>query len=474
MAENYFGLSDVGKLRDNNEDAFIAEKLPTGWILACVIDGVGGYDGGEVAAAIARDTLLQKMQAANGDVLQILREALLQANQNIYREKQEGKGNSQMACVLTVVLADVESNQFFYAHVGDTRLYLLRDHSLVKVTKDQSFVGFLEDSGRLSEEEAMTHPKRNEINKALGFDAQMDLKDDYIETGQSPFLPGDLLLLCSDGLTDLVNNKAMSDVLLSSATLAQKGKALIDAANGAGGKDNITVVLVKNDKKPQKQKATKPVLVKKNAAVKDEKPTTILAETREEAKPVTKAKKNNLPLWLFGLLLLLLALACFWFWTKNKDLQASLPKPVLQPVRNAEEKRFGDSLGLASQTFVYADSLHKNIIVSDTVFARQDSLHINGNGLVLQSDSAYRGPAFVVSSNNKYLLLENITFKGFHTAIVAKGKGVQLKNVRFENCDATINRQFQLPLSQPLTGILRDTVILKKDTAAFKKDSLPK
>jgi serine/threonine protein phosphatase PrpC len=473
MAENIFGVTDTGKLRDNNEDAFIAEKLPTGWLLACVIDGVGGYEGGEVAAAIAKETIQQKVQAAKGDVLQILREALLQANQNIYRQKQEGKGNSQMACVLTLVLADVEGNQFFYAHVGDTRLYLLRDNSLVKVTKDHSFVGFLEDSGRLSEGEAMAHPKRNEINKALGFDGQIDLKDDYIETGSSPFLPGDVLMLCSDGLTDLVNNKTMSGVLLSTSSLEQKGKALIDAANSAGGKDNITVVLVKNDKKPQKQKATKPVLVKKKAD-KAEPPTSVPAETKPPSKQVTKAKKNNPGLWVLGLFSLLLALACFWLWTKNKDLQASLPKPVSPPVRNADEKRFGDSLGLATHTFYFTDSVHHEITLSDTLFVRQDSLHINGNGLVLQSDSSYRGPAFLVSPNSKYLLLENITFKGFQTAIVAKGKGLQLKNVRFENCAATVERQLQLPLGQSLTGVLRDTVMLKKDSVSAKKDSLPK
>jgi serine/threonine protein phosphatase PrpC len=109
-----------------------------------------------------------------------------------------------------MALVDIANNKFYYTHVGDTRLYLFRD-SLVKVSRDHSFVGFLEDNGKLSEEAAMRHPKRNEINKALGFDAQIASKD-YIETGESPFLPGDMLLLCSDGLTDMVNNSAITSI----------------------------------------------------------------------------------------------------------------------------------------------------------------------------------------------------------------------------------------------------------------------
>jgi serine/threonine protein phosphatase PrpC len=463
MAENYFGSSDTGRLRDNNEDAFIAEKLSTGCILACVIDGVGGYEGGEVAADIARTTILQKLQAAPADVLQTLRDAFLDANRNIYNEKAAGKGNSQMACVLTAALVDTEKNQAFYAHVGDTRMYLLRDGSLVKVTKDQSFVGFLEDSGRLSEDDAMNHPKRNEINKALGFDAQIDLQNDYIETGSSPFLPGDMLLLCSDGLTDLVKAKDMKRILDSQTSLPQKAKALIDAANNAGGKDNITVVLVVNDKKPQKQKATKPVLVKKSK-MPQEAATITPIETPKQPEPVPEKKRNNAALWIFVFLTLLLAGACYWLWARNKDLQVAQPKPVSPTVRNAYEKRLGDSLGLALHTFVFADSLHKKIAVSDTLFIRQDSLHINGNGLLLQCDSAFRGPAFVVSPNSKYLLLENITFKDFQTAVLAKCKGLVLKNVRFENCATSVERQLSLPSGQPVSGLLRDTFILKKDS----------
>ena len=139
--------------------------------------------------------------------------AIIAANDKINEEKKEAGINERMACVLTCVVADIKNNKCWYAHVGDTRVYLLRDHSLVKISKDHSDVGFLEESGRLSEEEAMRHPRRNEINKALGFEEDISTPEDFIETGESPFLPGDLLLLCSDGLTDMISSGSIMQVL---------------------------------------------------------------------------------------------------------------------------------------------------------------------------------------------------------------------------------------------------------------------
>jgi len=265
MAENYFGITDTGRQRDNNEDNFIAEPISSALIAACVIDGVGGYEGGEVAAAIARDSILKALSRGTGEMFVAMKNAFGSANEKIYQEKLDGDKNKDMACVLTLALVDVPNNKFYYAHVGDTRLYLLRDNTFIKLTKDQSFVGFLEDTGRLTEEAAMTHPKRNEINKALGFDPNIPFNSDYIETGESPFLPGDAILLCSDGLTDMINSSEITSILLKNTGLQQKGQELIEAANNAGGKDNITVVLVQNNKKAVKQKATKPVVVKKKA-----------------------------------------------------------------------------------------------------------------------------------------------------------------------------------------------------------------
>lgn len=249
MDENVVGLTDTGRVRENNEDTFIAERVQNdAFIVACVIDGVGGYAYGEVAAAVARQAILDYFSRLSGEIAPGLRASLIAANDRIFAEKQRDSDYARMACVLTLAIVDPENNQFLYAHVGDTRLYLLRDGSLIKVAKDHSFVGFLEDTGRLSEAAAMRHPKRNEIDKALGFLPQIDTPSDYIETGQSPFLPGDMLLLCSDGLTDLVAKTEITAILTGAGSLAEKGARLVAAANEKGGNDNITVVLVNHDR----------------------------------------------------------------------------------------------------------------------------------------------------------------------------------------------------------------------------------
>ncbi len=172
MAEYFYGITDKGKRREKNEDTFFAREIPgTQLLIAGVIDGVGGYQGGDIAAEIARSVILEKSgNHFRRNVIESLRQAIIAANVKINEAKKEEAGNDQMACVLTCVVVDKKNNICWFAHVGDTRIYLLRDHSLVKLSNDHSVVGFLEESGRLSEDEAMRHPRRNEINKALGFE----------------------------------------------------------------------------------------------------------------------------------------------------------------------------------------------------------------------------------------------------------------------------------------------------------------
>lgn len=306
MDNNIFGQTDVGKVRDNNEDAFIAEELlHSGFILGCVIDGVGGYEGGEVAAEIAKNCIKKNLfNVTSEDLIPRMVGTLKLANEEIFNRKRLDPALEQMACVLTLVLADVENNKLYYAHVGDTRLYLLRDHALVKITTDHSFVGFLEDSGRLSESAAMSHPKRNEINQALGFDSTAAMKEDFIETGESPFLPGDMLLLCSDGLTDRIDKDQITSILTQHPGLPFAAGLLIDAANDAGGHDNITVVLVKNNNKPASHEASKPSPKKENIAHTD-----IPVPPLQSAAAVTPPKRNKGWIYfLIGLVVVLLGI----------------------------------------------------------------------------------------------------------------------------------------------------------------------
>jgi serine/threonine protein phosphatase PrpC len=464
MADNFFGLTDTGRLRDNNEDAFIAQKLPgSSLIVACVIDGVGGYEGGEIAAQLAKDTILEKLKSRKQDLSGILKDALVAANEKIYHERLNNSERQSMACVLTLVLADVAKNEFHYAHIGDTRLYLMRDRSLVKVTRDHSFVGFLEDSKRLSEEEAMRHPKRNEINKALGFDPNMSMQADYMDIGHSAFLPGDLLLLCSDGLTDLVNSNVISRILTSDASLENRCKELINAANQAGGKDNITVVLVQNDKQPIQHKATKPMPIKKKEPVNQQQ------QTEERTNTVTaaavKPKSNTLPLILLSLFCLVLLAGIIWLW--NRQSKPTDSNIVVENTRNPDEQKLWQLLLSTPDTAaVLIDSSFTNpVTLTDTLTINKDSLYLKGNGFVIRADSSYKGPAFVVNPNCKYLLLEDITLSGFSTGIIAPAGALHLKNVRFENCTVPVMAALSFNNGPSVTGSLSDSIVFKRDTS---------
>ncbi len=463
MAENYFGITDTGKLRSNNEDAFIAQPvLNNRFIAAGVIDGVGGYEGGEVAARLTHDAILSHINRnKSNDIALAMKEALIAANEAIYKEKQTSKENEQMACVLTLALADLTNNKFYYAHVGDTRLYLLRDNSLVKVTRDHSFVGFLEDSGRLSEEAAMSHPKRNEINKALGFDPQIRTPD-YIETGESPFLPGDMILLCSDGLTDMIDNRTMTSVLVADKDLASKGEALIEAANNAGGKDNITVVLVQNNKPSQQHTATKPaVTIKLNNDIND-KERLVEIRTPASVKGATKntKKSSSVPLFIFLSLLVLAALIWLLYQNyNNKNEKKDADNIVSERKRNEQEQLFIDSISgtKTNEVFVLHQAGSPPVIITDSISVNKDSLHIIGNGVILKSDPAYKGPALILSPACKYILLDSLTLENFDIGVLVKKSSLHLKNVQFRNCRIPVRQEFMFNDTSAVNGRFADT-----------------
>jgi serine/threonine protein phosphatase PrpC len=472
MAENFFGLTDTGKMRDNNEDSFIAETiLHDRYIAACVIDGVGGYEGGEIAAKLTQEAIVDQLQNPSEDIIQTLKEAFATANEKISKEKHSSGENGQMACVLTLALADIAGNKFYYAHVGDTRLYLFRDNSLVKVTRDHSFVGFLEDSGRLSEEAAMRHPKRNEINKALGFDDQQFLQPDYIETGESPFLPGDILLLCSDGLSDMIGNTTITTILTADKNLKEKARALVKAANDAGGKDNITVVLVQNDKLRSQHLATKPVAAKKNEATREE-----IAEVKESVTEIVPAKKRrrNGGVIALSILSLILLGALSWFiyndyFKKENSDHVSADKAV--QVRNQDEQRLTDSINKTTAKEIFLNHIFQaqSILVSDSILFEKDSLYLHGGGLTLISDSAYRGPALVLTANCKYILIDSLTLENFNIGAIVKNKALHLKDVRFKNCSIAIQHEIDLPGDRKINGSITDSLFFKPDSIKINR-----
>jgi len=468
MASTFFGITDTGRKRDNNEDTFIAEKvLNDQYIMACVIDGVGGYEGGEVAADIARTSILEYFSVPSGDVITMMKEAFVSANQKIYAAKQKDTRLKSMACVATLALVSPANNLFYYAHVGDTRLYLLRDETLVKITKDHSCVGFLEDSGKLDEKAAMSHIKRNEIDKALGFDGKLSLTSNYIETGESPFLPGDIILLCSDGLTDLVTNAAMTSVLASEGSLEAKGKTLIDAANDAGGKDNITVVLVYNDSAPVKVKATKPKVVKKKDAPKSDEP----IETIQPTAQLVRAKNNNGLVLVLALVCAALLAGFFWLlMRKDPKMSSNEDNPEVQLEQTPVGNKLQDTINrLTSDTLILsAASFGNDVQLSDIIFIEADTLHIKALTPVrFFADSTYSGPAFALSSTCRHISFENIVIENFETGIRAETNALTLKNVQFINCGMPVQYGFQFRDGEYVTGSIKNSTL-------FKTDSLPK
>jgi serine/threonine protein phosphatase PrpC len=243
---SFSGSTDMGKLRTNNEDAFVVQHIwDENHILGVAIDGVGGYEGGEVAAEIAKNTIVEHLEKyPNGERAVLLQQAVTEANNKIVEERQRQPKLSQMSCVLSACLVEVDKRQINMAHIGDSRFYQFQNGVLAKLSHDHSYVGYREDIGDLSEEAAMNHPKRNEINRLLGDRHHNPDDRDFLEIKTFPLLPNSILLLCSDGLTDLVTKAEISNILNQNILLEKKVQALIDLANEKGGKDNITVVLI--------------------------------------------------------------------------------------------------------------------------------------------------------------------------------------------------------------------------------------
>ncbi|WP_375447026.1 protein phosphatase 2C domain-containing protein [uncultured Fibrella sp.] len=231
--------------RTDNQDTYICTRLWAPHLtLLAVIDGVGGYRGGDRAATIARDTLLDLTRELNGTTpTRLLQEAVTTANNRIYAEGRQDEKLSSMCCVLTAAIIDTDNNLLYFTHVGDTRMYRHQNGQLQKITHDHSVVGMREETGKLTEEEAMHHPRRNEVTQVVGLEPHSISDPDFLESGETAYDPGDDLLLCSDGLTDMITSATIRDILARPVSLGKRVQALISAANTAGGLDNITVVL---------------------------------------------------------------------------------------------------------------------------------------------------------------------------------------------------------------------------------------
>jgi PPM family protein phosphatase len=236
--------SHAGLRRQNNEDR-VHYDLERG--LFIVVDGVGGQAAGEKAADIAMAAVRAGVERGTGSAQDRLETAIIDGNNEIVRQAQLSPELAGMGCVLTAAV--VSDGTATIAHVGDTRLYKFRHGSAVKITHDHSPVGEQEERGELSEAEAMRHPMRNQIFRALGAAEQSPSEPGFVESQQVAFEDDSALLLCSDGLTDLVPLGEIAYLVdLHAGDPRTVVERLIDAANSAGGKDNVSVIFVAGER----------------------------------------------------------------------------------------------------------------------------------------------------------------------------------------------------------------------------------
>ncbi|MFB3825262.1 MAG: protein phosphatase 2C domain-containing protein [Bryobacteraceae bacterium] len=236
--------SDPGRVRTNNEDRV---WIDTERGIFLVVDGVGGQAAGEKAAEIAVERIRGRLERQTGSLEERIREAITVANNEILREARAHPEWAGMACVLTVAVVD--DGSAVIGHVGDSRLYKLRRGTIEKITHDHSPVGVREDARELSEAEAMRHPRRNEVYRDVGSEEHAPDDDGFIETVRIPFESDAALLLCSDGLSDMVTSAEIGRTVARHAgDPCAAVRALIGAANREGGKDNVSVVLVAGER----------------------------------------------------------------------------------------------------------------------------------------------------------------------------------------------------------------------------------
>jgi serine/threonine protein phosphatase PrpC len=226
----HFEKSDTGRQRRANEDSFFV-RAP----LFVVADGMGGAQAGEVASRLAAETFAAGLPD-DGTSEQRLEVRVRAANQRIHEVSQEDSALNGMGTTLTAAYLD--GDELALAHVGDSRAYLLRDGELTRLTRDHTLVEELVRRGELTEQEAAEHPQRSIITRALGPEPDID-----VDLHTHRVLAGDVLLLCSDGLTGMIGEDEVRQIVSSAASLRDAGRALVDAATEAGGRDNITVVL---------------------------------------------------------------------------------------------------------------------------------------------------------------------------------------------------------------------------------------
>lgn len=460
------GTTDPGKRRKENQDAFIARQL---WgsdnALIAVIDGVGGYAGGEKAAAIAKESITKYMEHPKGDTLTMLREAVIYANNRIVEERKKDQLISEMCCVLTAVVADAANQQLHYAHVGDTRLYRFRNGLLQKLTKDHSFVGIREDAGEMTEQEAMSHPHRNQILREVGSTLHRLDDEDFMDYGSEALLPGDQLLLCSDGLTDMITARQVTTILGTTQALPHKVNSLVALANEMGGNDNITVVLLKRKAVAKKQvTVTAPVMPPPDTKPDSHDQQDAAPENDQTTADVMPPGRSSLrkKIYVTGITVVVLA-ALGWYFTPPRPIEVAPPVPMVLPIDSV--KTSGAAVRV-NNTAVPGPAEERTDTLKITSskswnYIRHYADSVGGTLVILPANKNNRFAAITINERSAKpgdtILLKNLRLAQFETGFsIQVPVLVKTDNLSFENIKYPFQNLVKADSSHPSLLIMHN------------------
>ncbi len=375
-----WGDTHTGK-RENNEDRILCES-DRGIFL--VVDGMGGEAAGEVAAQHAVNAIATRLHQETGSVERRMKEAITGANNEIYRMAERNPSWRGMACVLTAAV--LKDGMLHIGHVGDSRIYRISQGKIRKLTPDHSPIGQREDAGEISEPEAMRHPRRNEVFRDVGSQLHKPDDADFIEYIQTPFAKDSALILCSDGLSDMLASKEILQAALDHAGDPRECvRLLIEKANIAGGKDNISVIMVEGESFADS--CTKPQ-----------------ASSREITSLLLSFLQSRWAFLCYGLIAGLLASL---FWTHSQPIQ--------------EETQSPQADSPAAELFVEPSSPDYPTISKALEFARPGDRIEIGDGEYPESIKLKEGVELVVRSPGKAILRLSKIIPGANAAIRADG-----------------------------------------------------
>ena len=244
----FYGLTDIGLKREKNEDAISLPAENDGIKLFILADGMGGAKAGEKASQLAVQIIRDyvrlnfiKIERTKEEIEEVIRKAMVEANKKVYELSMEYQEYNGMGTTVLVVL--IYRGRIYIGHIGDSRVYRLRQSVLRQLTRDHSYVQELVRQGTITAEEAKNHPQKNVLLKVLGCDR--DIAPDVITRG---FVKGDIILLCSDGLTNMVEDKEIYEIIMKNTSdLKVACKMLIDTANHNGGADNVSAIIISSN-----------------------------------------------------------------------------------------------------------------------------------------------------------------------------------------------------------------------------------